>query len=127
MKPKLLILEDDELTLKMYENCLSRKFDVKYCKNSSEFYKEIHENTFDVFLLDIAIKEMTDGLLLTQELRAMQQYKNAAIIVFTAHVMKKDEEASYKAGVTKFLRKPLETKILVKEIYDSLGIKEDLA
>jgi len=71
--------------------------------------------------MDISLRDEKDGLQLTRELREMQQYKDCPIIALTANVFKKDELAAYEAGVSKFLRKPIENEKLLSEIYAALN------
>lgn len=121
-KPTILIVEDDELSLKFFKLYLSKMFDLILVRSVEEFYNIIKsEIKFDVILMDISLRDEKDGLQLTRELREMQQYKDCPIIALTANVFKKDELAAYEAGVSKFLRKPIENEKLLSEIYAALN------
>ena len=115
-KKKLLIIEDDDLTQKFFQTYLSSYFGVYSCFTVDEFYKKITENKYDIILMDLSLRGSKDGLDLTKELRITEQYRTTPIIALTANALKRDEEASYKAGITKFLRKPIDNKTLLKTL-----------
>ena len=120
-KPKMLIVEDDELSLKFFNLYLSKSFDLTLAMSVEEFYKAISgDQIFDIFLMDISLRDTKDGLQLTKELRAIEEYKDCPIIALTANVFKRDELAAYDAGITKFLRKPIENEKLLQELTNAL-------
>lgn len=115
----ILIVEDDELTLKFLSKYLSRYFNVTLAQTPDIFYEVIKTNKFDLILMDISLRNKIDGLQLTKELRNLDEYKNCPIVVLTANVLKRDEKAAFEAGVTKFLRKPIDNQVLLDELLDS--------
>ena len=120
-KPKMLIVEDDELSLKFFNLYLSKSFDLTLAMSVEEFYKAIRsDKIFDIVLMDISLRDSKDGLQLTKELRSIEEYKNCPIIALTANVFKRDELAAYDAGITKFLRKPIENEKLLLELTKAL-------
>ncbi len=119
-KPKLLIVEDDDLNQLIYKRIFANKYDIVMCKNEDDFYPALKTNKFDIFLIDISLVGTKDGIQLIQELRQMKDYESTPIIVVTANAFKKDEEIAKDAGATKFLRKPVDTKMLIEEFEASL-------
>jgi CheY-like chemotaxis protein len=115
-RPKLLIVEDDDLNQLVYNALFEKKYDIIICKNEYEFYPALNSNKFDLFLIDISLVGTKDGLQLTKELRQMAEYKTVPIVVVTANAFKKDEENAKNAGATKFIRKPFDAKNLLLEI-----------
>jgi len=123
-RPKILIVEDDTLSLKFYKLYLSRFFNLVLAESVEDFYNAINsEIVFDLILMDISLRDDKDGLQLTAELRASEKYKDCPIIALTANIFKHDELAAYKAGITKFLRKPINNNILLKELQLALTQK----
>lgn len=112
---KLLIVEDDELNQKLYKAVLSKEFDTTICGNDVQFYDTLSKNKFDIFLIDLALGKGEDGISLIKKLRQMDEYKSTPIIVVTAYAFKKDEDTAMAAGATKFIRKPVDNKVLVDE------------
>ena len=123
-KPKMLIVEDDELSLKFFSLYLSKNFELTLAISVDQFYEAIRsDKIFDIVLMDISLRDSKDGLQLTKELRSIDEYKNCPIIALTANVFKRDELAAYDAGITKFLRKPIENEKLLFELNKALKIK----
>ncbi|MEW6196630.1 MAG: response regulator [Bacteroidota bacterium] len=119
-KPNLLIVEDDELSRKAYEVVFSKRFNVIICKNDIEFEQIVNSHKFDIFIIDISLVGMKDGIQIIEELRQMENYKSSPIIVVTANAFKKDEEISMAAGADKFIRKPIDNRLLMEEVYSLL-------
>lgn len=114
--PKILIVEDDELNLKVYMYCLRNDFIVTTCRSDKEFFEKLALGKQDIFLVDLSLPGGKDGIQLVQELRKMDEYKTTPIIVVSAHAFRVDEEKALAAGATKFLRKPIENSLLLAEI-----------
>lgn len=113
-KPKLLILEDDEIINQVYRALLSKtnEFELNFCKNDIELAKELTKQHFDLFLIDLGLGEGKDGVEIIKDLRQMEEYKTTPILVITAYTTMKDERDCLIAGATKFIRKPFDnTKI----------------
>ncbi|MFO7446786.1 MAG: response regulator [Ignavibacteriaceae bacterium] len=107
IKPKLLIIEDDFENQKLLEIYLKRKFDITICDSESTFHKCLNEDSYDIFLVDIALRSGKNGLELTQELRGSDKYSSAPIVCISAHVFPKDRENAFAAGVDEFLPRPI--------------------
>ena len=116
--PKLLIVEDDEWILKIFSKVLSRNFEVNIAQTIDEFYSCIKNNVYDVFLIDLSLREDKNGLQLIEELRQMKDYLRTPIVVVTANALRKDRENSLKAGATKFIAKPVENSVLLQEFLE---------
>jgi len=116
--PKLLIVEDDEWIIKIFNKVLSQHFDINIAQTIHEFYSFIKENTYDVFLIDLSLRADKNGLDLIEELRQDQKYVKTPVVVVTANVLRRDRDNSFKAGATKFIAKPVENHILLQEFLD---------
>jgi len=115
-RAKILIVEDEELSQKFYNIFLSKYFDVVICPSAETCENAITVNDFDLILMDISLSGKKDGLQITRELRLMNKYKFVPIIALTANVLRRDEEAAMAAGVTLFLKKPIENHKLLEAI-----------
>ena len=114
--PRLLVVEDDRLTLKVYEKLLSPKFEMIICSSVEEYLSNLHRNKVDMFIVDISLKSHIDGLQLIKGLREMDEYKNTPVIVITAHAFMRDERKAMDAGATAFIRKPIDNKLLLESL-----------
>jgi DNA-binding response OmpR family regulator len=115
-KNKLLIVEDDRLNQLAYRGFLSKIYDIKISGNVKEFNAALSEDTYDLFIIDLALNCEKDGIDLIKELRQMNKYKETPIIVATAFAFKKDREISLEAGANEFIVKPFDKKNLLEEI-----------
>jgi CheY-like chemotaxis protein len=116
----LLVVEDDELTLKFFNIYLGKYFNITCCSSAEEFYSRIEERTYDILIMDLSLKGSKDGLELTKELRLKPAYAETPIFALTANALKRDEDAAYKAGISKFLRKPIDNKTLLNELMSAV-------
>ncbi|MHB9041775.1 MAG: response regulator [Melioribacteraceae bacterium] len=71
MRPKLLIVEDDDLTLKVYQFVLSKDYELTECKNESELLNALNEGEYDIFIIDLSLIEGKNGIDIIKELRHM--------------------------------------------------------
>ena len=123
-KTKKLVLEDEGLTQKIYKAVFSMIPGVEFyfSKNDDEFYKILNKYSFDLFLIDIALKVGKNGSQVINELRLTAKYKSTPIIVVTACALTKDEHLAFEAGVDIFLRKPVDRLKLTLVIKHALSI-----
>ena len=115
-KPTLLIIEDDLLTLRVYQKLLSHMFEIITCATVTDYRTCVGRVHIDIFIIDISLQSDVDGLQLIRELRGMEEYKNIPIIVITAHAFIRDERNAKDAGATSFVRKPIDNKSLLEEL-----------
>ncbi len=111
-KPNLLIVEDDDLHLKVYLSVFAKDFNLTMCKNDIEFDAALKKDKYQIFLIDISLVGTKDGIQIIKELRQIDDYKTIPIMVVTANAFKRDEEITMAAGATKYYRKPIDYKIL---------------
>lgn len=123
-KLKILIVEDDYDTLTFLNLLLGKKFDIETCRTDEEFYVVIKKWCYNLIIMDIAIRGHKDGLQLTKELKNSNEYKGIPVLCISAHVMEKDKENAFKAGVNKFLAKPVSNKVLIETIDDMIYARQ---
>ncbi|MEN8191381.1 MAG: response regulator [Bacteroidota bacterium] len=124
-KPTLLVVEDDYDSQKFLQLFLRREFNVEVCDSSETFYAVLEDQKIDIILMDISLRGTKNGLELTSELKADDQYKHIPVIVLTAHAFHKDKENAYQAGVDAFLTKPVQNDILLNTLLKILKNNED--
>ena len=124
VKPKLLVVEDDIEILRFLQKFLQKDFDIQVCSSSETMYERLKQDKFDIIIMDIALSGEKDGLQLTRELREMEEYKDAPIIAMSAHVFEKDRDNAFKAGVDKFLAKPVSNEKLRDTLLNAVADKK---
>ncbi len=123
---KVLVVDDEELAQDFLKYFLSKKYEVHTCGNVNSFYQAIEKNDFDLFLMDISLKDRKDGIDLTRELKSMEKYKDTPIFILSAFNTNKERTNSFQAGAQEFLPKPVDGKILLNLINLAL-VKSDHA
>lgn len=126
-KYKLLIADDDTDNVKFLEYYLKRNFEVSVSTNVSSFYEAIKNKTYDIILMDIALRDYKNGLELTQELKNDPLFKNVPVVCYSGHVLNKDRINAMKAGCDMFIGKPASNELLLKSLMTALKRKKPLA
>lgn len=103
---KILIVEDDELNIRMVSSFLRDKYDIDAARSGEEALKKAIDKKYDIFLMDIGLKKEMNGLEVTNRLRKMSEYKNVPIIALTAYALSGDRERILNAGCSHYLSKP---------------------
>jgi PAS domain S-box-containing protein len=105
-KKKLLIVEDDEINLRITQMYLRSLFDISVAENSTVALENVATNKFDIILMDIGLKHGLNGMELTKILRKMPECAAIPIIAITAFTLAKDKEDIMNAGCSHYLAKP---------------------
>ncbi len=119
-RSKILIVEDDYDTLQFLRLLLEKYYDIEDCRTDESFNELIDKLTFDLIIMDIAIKGYKNGLQITREMKSSNKYKHIPILCLSAHVMEQDKRNAIDAGVDKFLPKPVANCALLKTISELL-------
>ena len=122
-KYKLLIADDDLDNVKFLEYYLKRNFQVSVCTNVTSFYELINSDTFDIILMDIALRDYKNGLELTKELKDDPTYSNVPVVCYSGHVLNRDRINAIKAGCDMFIGKPASNELLLKSLMSALNKK----
>lgn len=103
---KILIVEDDELNIRMVTSFLKDSFDIEAARSGEEALKKVIDTKYNIFLMDIGLKKEMSGLDVTNKLRKMSEYANTPIIALTAYALSGDREKILDAGCSHYLSKP---------------------
>ena len=123
-KIKILIVEDEKVTLELYNKFISGKvFDKKFATNGKEALDRYKSWQPDVIILDIMLPEMS-GYMVLKEIRLSIEDKKTAIIMATSVSRKESVLDCLKHGIQGYMVKPLKTKELMAKVLDGLTITE---
>lgn len=105
MKPRVLIIEDDEELSRLLQIDLNRHdFDVTVCHNGLEGLRLFQEGQHDLVVLDVSLP-MMDGLTVCERIREMS---NVPVLMMTAHaVSEQDIAEGLNRGADEYMLKPL--------------------
>ena len=105
----ILIIEDDEMNMKLIRSVLqlgnSRILEAKSAEEGIQIAREHHP---DLILMDIRLPGM-NGLEATRVLKDDPDLNDIPVVALTAYDMEEDSEAAIDAGCEAFLPKPIDT------------------
>ena len=105
---KILVIDDDRLTVTLLEQLLHRHgyTRVKGITNSSAALETCAEFDPDLILLDLIMPEM-DGFAILEALRSDVSERFLPIVILTADITEEAKARALEAGATDFLVKPV--------------------
>ncbi|MBM4170692.1 MAG: response regulator [Ignavibacteria bacterium] len=109
---KMLVVEDDLLSQKVLIRLFKKDFEINTVESVERFYEEFNGVSYDIIIMDIALRGIKHGLELTREMRSSEIYKNTPILCLTAHALLKDRTLALDSGVDAYLTKPVTNKVL---------------
>ena len=107
MTKTVLIVEDNELNMKLFDDLLgAHGYNTLKTSNGHDVLGIAREHSPDLILMDIQLPEIS-GLEVTQQLKAEDDLKSIPVIAVTAFAMKGDEEKIRAGGCEDYLSKPI--------------------
>jgi two-component system cell cycle response regulator DivK len=107
MAKTVLIVEDNELNMKLFNDLLeSRGCQIIQTRNGVEAVELARRHRPDLILMDIQLPEVS-GLQVTQWLKDDEELRSIPVIAVTAFAMKGDEEKIRQGGCEAYLSKPI--------------------
>ena len=107
MKKTVLIVEDNELNMKLFHDLLeAHGYDTLQTRDGMEALKMARLHRPDLILMDIQLPEVS-GLEVTKWIKEDEDLKSIPIIAVTAFAMKGDEEKIREGGCEDYIAKPI--------------------
>ncbi|MBI1239266.1 MAG: response regulator [Alphaproteobacteria bacterium] len=107
MSKTVLIVEDNELNLKLFHDLLDANgYQTLQTRDGLEALELARTHHPDLILMDIQLPEVS-GLEVTKWLKEDEQLKAIPVIAVTAFAMKGDEEKIREGGCEAYLSKPI--------------------
>lgn len=121
MTKTVLIVEDNELNMKLFNDLLeTRGCRIVQTRNGVEAVKLARETKPDLILMDIQLPEVS-GLEVTQWLKDDETLRSIPIVAVTAFAMKGDEEKILQGGCEAYLSKPISVAKFFETVDQFLG------
>ena len=125
---RILAVDDDRDTLAFFSKIM-KEFGMSCdTAQSGEHALELIERngTYDIYFVDCQLPGI-DGIQLTTELRAKDPAPDlvSSVVMFSAASQNTRGDAAKKAGIDKFLLKPLFPCTILDAIYDCLGVEHE--
>jgi two-component system cell cycle response regulator DivK len=107
MSRKILIVEDNELNMKLFHDLLEvHGYDTVQTKDGREVLELARQHRPDLILMDIQLPEVS-GLEVTRWIKEDEELRDIPIIAVTAFAMKGDEEKIRSGGCEAYIAKPI--------------------
>lgn len=107
MAKTILIVEDNELNMKLFNDLLqARGYRVVQTRSGHDVLSLAREHAPDLVLMDIQLPEIS-GLDVTRWLKDAEDLRKIPVIAITAFAMKGDEQNILKGGCDGYLSKPI--------------------
>lgn len=105
--PWILVVEDIKTVQKLMSLFLrDLKFNFRIAENATVALDLANQYDFDLILVDLGLPDI-DGITLTETLKRMPQYSETPFVALTAHDEPKIRKTCSDAGISEFVRKPI--------------------
>jgi two-component system, cell cycle response regulator DivK len=113
---KILVVEDNELNLKLFCDLLRvHGFDVEPVRDGREALERAHAFRPDLIVMDIQMPHVS-GLELMEQIKGEEELAEVPILAVTAYAAKGDEERIRDAGARGYVSKPISVMRFVEAI-----------
>lgn len=116
---KVLIVDDNNLNRKVFENIIAHDYQFETAENGQEAISKIKTQNYDLILMDIQMPIM-DGITALKIIKE-ENLTIAPIIAISAFSNQNDREYFISAGFDEFIAKPVKPKLLLESIYYQLN------
>ncbi|WP_312137867.1 response regulator [Brevundimonas sp. BH3] len=107
MSKKVLIVEDNELNMKLFHDLLeSQGYETLQTREGMQALQLARAHRPDLILMDIQLPEIS-GLEVTKWIKEDEELSNIPVIAVTAFAMKGDEERIRQGGCEAYISKPI--------------------
>ena len=121
MPKSVMIVEDNELDMKLFNDLLeSRGYNVIQTRSGMEALDLARAHMPDLILMDIQLPEVS-GLVVTKWLKDDDQLAHIPVVAVTAFAMKGDEERILQGGCEGYISKPISVSHFLETIAQYIG------
>ena len=127
MGKKVLIVEDNELNMKLFHDLLeAHGINTVQTNEGHNVLKLAREEKPDLILMDIQLPEIS-GLDVTRWLKEDEELKSIPIIAVTAFAMKGDEQKIREGGCEDYISKPISVTKFLETVQKYLSSDDEPA
>ncbi|MBT3990303.1 MAG: response regulator [Rhodospirillaceae bacterium] len=121
MAKTILIVEDNELNMKLFNDLLqAHGYDTLQTKDGNEAVAMTEEHRPDLILMDIQLPKIS-GLEITKLIKEKDELRDIPVIAVTAFAMKGDEEKIMEGGCDGYIAKPISVPNFLETVSGFLG------
>ncbi|MGH6796727.1 MAG: response regulator [Methylocella sp.] len=120
MQKCILIVEDNELNMKLFNDLLeAHGYKTVQTRSGVEAVELARRHKPDLILMDIQLPEVS-GLQVTQCIKDAEDLRHIPVVAITAFAMKGDEEKIRQGGCEAYLSKPISIGKFLETVRDYL-------
>ncbi len=124
MPKRVLIVEDNELNMKLFNDLLEANgYGTIQTRSGVEAVELVRQHKPDLILMDIQLPEVS-GLEVIRWLKDDEATRHIPVIAVTAFAMKGDEEKIRQGGCEAYLSKPISVVKFLDTIRNYLSVSE---
>ena len=121
MSKTVLIVEDNELNMKLFHDLLeSQGYSTLQTREGLQALALARQHRPDLILMDIQLPEIS-GLEVTKWLKDDEELHHIPVVAVTAFAMKGDEERIRQGGCEAYISKPISVPRFIETIKSYLG------
>ncbi|AKK20178.1 response regulator [Candidatus Liberibacter africanus] len=121
MPKKVMIVEDNELNMKLFRDLIETSgYTSIQTRNGMEALDLARQYKPDIIIMDIQLPEIS-GLEITKKIKEDPELQRIPVIAVTAFAMKGDEERIRKGGCEAYISKPISLSIFMETIKKYIG------
>lgn len=120
--PKILLIEDNDISIKLTQQFLSKICKLDYTKDPEEALDMTQRMKYDLILMDINLGNEIDGLQVTSEIRKIPGYEKIPIVAVTGYALRGDKERILNSGCSDYIKKPFDKATIIKTINKNLEL-----
>ena len=121
MPKTVLIVEDNELNMKLFHDLLeAHGYDIIGTRNGVEALELARKHRPDLILMDIQLPGI-DGYEVTRRIKADPALRAIPIIAVTSYALSGDDQKALAAGCDAYVTKPFSPRALLAKIRGFLG------
>jgi len=121
MTKRVMIVEDNELNMKLFNDLLeAQQYQTIQTRNGLHALDLAREHKPDLILMDIQLPEVS-GLEVTKWLKEDEELARIPVIAVTAFAMKGDEERIRQGGCEAYISKPISVIKFIETVRSYLG------
>ena len=120
--PKILLIDDNEIDLKLLANIFKEYYEIHVAKNAKQAFSILQTIIPDLIILDIIIPEM-DGFEILKKIRNEEKTKNIPVVIVTAKTSSEDQVKGFKYGATDYITKPFNIQIIELRVKNLISLK----
>jgi DNA-binding response OmpR family regulator len=116
MNEKILVVEDDPISLRLIQYTLQHEgYQVLSAPNGLDGMRKVREEEPDLVILDVMLPGI-DGFEICHRLRAEPQTARLPILMLSAKAQEIDRDTGLKVGADDYLAKPASPSEIVKRV-----------